>query len=252
MRQATAVVTTCFAIAGNALAEESDTRAVRKPAADDPRIWVIDELVSDAGRWRYEAGMAYASTQADGYRGYSGGLIQIGPNQYLPVLSSIGPANGQTDQFIGTAGIRYGITARTEVALRGSGTWSSVRSYDAVRRAQDSNQEFNSGSASLALTHRLYRGANSSLIAFGSIGVFDRIALAPYGTKRAYLNNLTLGMSGYVVNDPIILSLSGSGTFSRRVSIGPETYRNGNIFSLVPAISFVANEQITLTAGLQF
>ena len=215
-------------------------------------VWVIDEFVSKEGTWRSEGGITYVNTTSDAYRGYTGGYVQVSPSQFVPFTTGVGEERGQTEQFVGVAGIRYGLNERTEVGLRSTGYWSNSRRFNRTQSTEISESQLSFDSLDITLTRRFYRNSGTSVFAFGSLGLINKISLLPYGAKNSNFQRGTFGISAYTVDDPVVFSLSSTVGVSRPVNIAGNRYRQGPFISLSPTISFLANERITLSSGLQF
>lgn len=215
-------------------------------------VWIIDEFVSQEGKWRYEGGITYINTTSDTYRGYTGGYVQVSPTQFVPFASGIGEQRRQTDQFLGQAGIRYGLSAATEVGLRSTGYWANVRDFDRTQSRESAESRTSFDSLDLTLTHRLYRGEGKSVFAFGSLGLISKITLAPHGARNANLQRGSLGISAYATDDPIVFSLTSSIGINRPINVGGNRYRQGPFYTFSPTVSLLANDRITLSSGLQF
>lgn len=215
-------------------------------------VWVIDEFVSQEGKWRSEGSVTYVNTTSNAFRGYSGGYVQISPSQFVPFTSGIGEERRQTDQFVGVVGVRYGLTADTEVGFRSTGYWASTRTLNRNQASDTRESRAAFDSLDFTFTHRMYRGSGTSLFTFGSLGVINKTSLAPYGTNNSNFQRGTIGITAYAIDDPVVFSLSSTVGFSRPVQIGGQRYKQGPFISLSPTISFLANERITLSSGLQF
>ncbi|MBP8322355.1 hypothetical protein KAF81_32450 [Pseudomonas aeruginosa] len=215
-------------------------------------MWIIDEFVSQEGKWRYEGGMTYVNTTSDAYRGQTGGYVQISPTQFVPFTTAISTQHRQSDQLIGAAGIRYGLTPTTEAGIRLTGFWATSRNYDKNQALETKRSGSSFDSVDFSVTHRTYQNGGTSLFAFGYAGLISKVALAPQGEKNAFLQRGSLGVSAYATDDPVVFSLAATIGLSRSVNIEGRPYRHGAHYTLSPTISFLANERTTLSSGLQF
>lgn len=215
-------------------------------------VWIIDEFVSDAGQMQLDGNLTYISSSSKSAAGYRGGFLSITPTYMIPILSSVDEVHQQADRFIAMLGVRYGLTDSTEIGVRATGAWTQTRSYASESGSSTTEQELPFNSVSINGATRLYQGAQSSAFAFATIGLVDRVSLRPYRPKNINFHTFTLGMGGYVVDDPVVFSLAGSATLTRDVKFADGSYRRGALFSLSPGISFLANDRTTLSSGLEF
>lgn len=215
-------------------------------------IWVIDEFVSDEGKVRYEGGISYGNYASDSTKGYTRANLQLTPTLAVPVVSGLDTEQRQTDQLVGMLGIRYGITENNEIGLRTTGSWSHTQTYSDTTGDLQREQRFSFSSLSANLSTRIYRGGSTSAFAFGSLGIADRLSMLPFRPKTVYLHSVTMGLSGYLIDDPVVMSLTASTTLKRPVDFEGKKYQLGTSFTVAPAISFLANDRVTLSSGLQF
>lgn len=215
-------------------------------------VWIIDEFVSNEGQVQFDGNLSYVSSSSKSAKGYHGGYLSLTPTHVIPVLSNVDDVHQQADRFIAMLGVRYGLTDATEIGLRATGAWTQTRSYASASTTSSTVQDLTFNSISINGASRLYQGAQSSVFAFTSIGLLDRVSLRPYRPKNVNFHTFTIGVGGYVVDDPVVFSLTGSATLSRDVQFADGSYRRGSFFSLAPGISFLANDRTTLSSGLEF
>ena len=220
--------------------------------ASESPVWVIDEFVSQEGKWRLEGGLTYINTTSEAYRGYTGGYVQVSPTQLVPFTSGVGDQHRQTDQFVASTGIRYGLTSTTEIGVRTAGIWMSTRNFEKVRKNRTTESKTTFDTLDITLTHRLYQNSGRSIFAFGSVALISKTALLPYGEKYSNFQRGSLGISAYTIDDPVVFSVTSSFGWARPISIGGSRYNQGPIYTLAPTIAFLANDRVTLSTGLQF
>lgn len=214
-------------------------------------VWIIDEFVSDEGKARYEGSISFTNNTSTSTKGSGSGFLRLSPTHIVPIVSSIDTVSQQTNQITGMLGVRYGVTSTADVGLRATGSWSQTRQYENSAGESKSSQSFALNSLSWNGTTRLFQGGDSSMFAFSSIGLHDKVHLKPFKSRNVSFRSATLGLGGYVVDDPVVFSLTTSATISRTINFGGNTYKQGTLFSLSPGVSFLANDRVTLSSGIE-
>lgn len=189
----------------------------------------LDSLLTDKGRWKFELTSQYTHTSEDNI---SIGFVSIsdGLGGSIDVPVDVGFGNTASDILVVNAGLRYGLTPKTEVLTRTSFTTS-----------------LGFTGLSVGFNHH-FREANDKL---GVIGFANIDAL----TKQLdggfiYGKSGVFGLTLYQVYDPVVLSFTSGyrPRFERNinnVSIDP-----GDTFYINPNVAFAVNNDITLTGGI--
>lgn len=188
--------------------------------------------------------MVYANSERQGVSAGEPILVQTGDTQYVAIPTRIGASRTNTDTWVLTPGLRYGLSADTEIYGHASWLSQRTRSEDPVGLASASDDRF--ADAWVGINHRLVReGTNPGVIAFADL------ALAERGLEStAHGKSASFGATVYRVNDPLVLSLTAAWRLNRARQDGPQRRDPGDTVMLNPEVSFAANNDITLSAGV--
>lgn len=204
----------------------------------------IEGLLTDKGKFKFDLGLTYANTNRTDFSAGDIITVQVGPTQFISIPTRIGESRVNSDILIPNIGLRYGITADTEIY--GKTTWIFDRSrvQDSSGFHERSDNRFND--AWMGINHRFIQESTSpALIGFGEISLAEK-------TNDSTLHGKAwqAGVTIYRTLDPVVIALTGSFQYRVKRKDGAETVSPGNLFVLNPQISFAVNEKVTLTSGL--
>ena len=197
-------------------------------AADLPLS--LEELFTDKGKLRLETSISYTNSESRQTQPANPIYIQTGANSYIAV---------------GTAGLRYGITRKTEIYGNASYLWRSDRSFNGEARSSTAQ---NLSDITLGISHTFKQdGKNPALTGFAETAVYEKA-----GGKASAAKSWLIGASTYKAIDPVVLSLTTAyrRNGSRKLDAG--RYKAGDYFMLSPSVSFAANDRISFTGGVQW
>ena len=80
----------------------------------------VEDLVTDKGKFKLDLSFAYANVDQTGVSTGEPISVQTGPTSFVQVPTAVGERSSNRDTLVGTLGLRYGITGKTEVLLRTS------------------------------------------------------------------------------------------------------------------------------------
>ena len=205
----------------------------------------LEELLTDKGKLRLESSISYTNIEREQTRIANPIYIQTGTNSYIAVPTALQQGSRNSDLIIGTLGLRYGITAKTELYGNASYLWRNDRTYNG---AAHSNSSDNLSNISLGISHTFKQdGKNPALIGFAETIAYEK----SYG-KASSAKSWQIGATTYKAIDPIVLSLTGTYHINSSKNIAAGKYKAGNYFTLNPSISFAANDRISITGGVQW
>ncbi|MBI4755546.1 MAG: hypothetical protein HY778_09070 [Betaproteobacteria bacterium] len=204
----------------------------------------VEELLTAENRWRAEFAAVYANTERQGVSTGEPILVQTGDTQYVSIPTRIGASRINTDTWVLTPGLRYGLSADTEIYGHASWLAQRTRSEDPAGAAGSGSDRF--ADAWVGVNHRLVReSASPGVIAFADL------ALAERGSERtSHGKSASFGATVYRVNDPLVLSLTAAWRLNRARQDGAPRRDPGDSVMLNPEASFAANNDLTLSAGL--
>lgn len=212
----------------------------------------VEELLTAPNRWRSELGVNYANVAAQGISAGQAVAIQVSPTQFITVPSQIGTSYFNTDTIVISPGLRYGVTAKTE--MYGRSTWldSSTRIQDLNGVSSQSASRFDS--LWLGINHKLLEDEKyPALLGFAEIAAIENSQL-PSTTSigRVTGKSALFGATTYRVFDPIVLAFTAAYHLNAPRIIAEQNYRPGNYLILNPNMSFAVNNDISLSAGIQW
>lgn len=212
----------------------------------------VEGLLTAQNRWRCELGVNYANVESQGVSAGQAVAVQVSPTQFVVVPTQIGASRFNTDTVVLSPALRYGISDDTEVY--GRATWfnSSTRSQDLNGLASQSASRFES--FWLGLNHKLIEeGKSPALLGFVEISAVEKSQLPSLTNTRIVAGKSALiGVTTYRVLDPIVLAFTAAYHLNAPRTIAGQGYRPGNYFMLNPSMSFAVNNDVSLSAGIQW
>jgi hypothetical protein len=203
----------------------------------------IEDLLTDKGKFKLDVGLTYANINRSKVSVEDSLFIQVGPTQFVRVPTDINEKHLNRDTFIPSIGLRYGLTANTE--LYGRSTW--LTSYSRVHNDSESkaSKYHQFDSVWLGLNHRFIEDQE-----FPAVLGFIEGALAEKRGSTSHGKTWLLGTTIYRSIDPVVLSLTAAYQYQASRYERGNKVQPGNIFILNPQLSFAANDKVTLTGGI--
>lgn len=206
----------------------------------------VEELLTDKGKYKLDASVAYANSDRQGISTGTPLLVQTGPTSFISLPTTIGESIGNSDTWVATLGLRYGLTARAELYGRVSGLSSTQRSAGLSGTSTNSESRFAEAWAGL---NYQFKGddASPALLGFAEIALRER-----HRESSANLKSVMLGLTSYHAIDPVVFSITAGYRLNQSRQDGAQAYRPGNLLLLHPSVAFAVNDRVTLTTGLQW
>lgn len=206
----------------------------------------VEDLITDPGRIRIDLSFAYANQDQQGVSTGEPIVIQTGPAAFITLPTAIGQSIGNSDTFVATAGLRHGLSARTELYARASALSSSQRGSGVGGSWKDSETRF--ADAWAGINHQFKPdGATPALLGFAEIALREK-----HRSDSASFKSVLLGFTTYHAIDPVVFSLTAGYRHHQARRDGNDDYRPGNLILLNPSLGFAVNDRVTLTTGLQW
>lgn len=206
----------------------------------------VEDLITEQGRVRLDVSLTYANVDRQGVSTGEPIEVQTGPTSFVFVPTVIGESIGNTDTWVATLGLRYGLSARAEVYLRASGLSTRTRNIGVAGATSSSETRF--ADAWAGLNYRFIdEGETPGLLGFAEIALSEQ-----HRQSRASFQSAMLGLTAYRAIDPIVFSLTAGYRFNQSRPDGPRDYRPGNLLLLHPSVGFAVNDRVTLSTGLQW
>ena len=208
----------------------------------------LEELLSEKGTFRLEFGTTFASSRQDGISGLYQ-TIQTGAGDFVSLPVELGVTDRTSDTILATFGLRYGLTAKSELYSRLTLRHDEARFVDTATGQTETLSDSALQSLVLGANYRFQdEGAGPGLIGFADVAALENTAAR--GTDFASGTSGTLGFTAYRVLDPLVLSVTAGYRASFARDTGADRVDPGDIFFINPSIGFAVNNEVTLTGGI--
>ena len=206
----------------------------------------VEDLVTDKGKFKLDASFSYANVDRNGVSAGEPIQVQTGPTSFVQVPTAVGERSSNRDTLVGTVGLRYGITGKTEILARTSYLHTSERVRENARNSGSHQNYF--ADTWIGVNHKFREdGEHPALLGFAEVALSQRLRSSSRSFRSAIL-----GFTTYKAIDPVVFSLTGAYRFNRNYRDGESTAREGNLLMLNPSIGFAVNDRVTLTTGMQW
>ncbi len=207
----------------------------------------IEDMITAQKRYSLEVGLIYANR--DEWRaGAQTRLFQLAPGEFVRLPVEVGEGRRNSDTFISTFGLRYGLNKKSEVFSRISMVSDFTRFEQPENTGGDSRQRLANWIA--GYTHRF--SDDNDTPAFLGFGELMLVENSSWGSPElAWLKGLRVGFTSYRSIDPVVLSLSGGYLFTAEREEGDEAVDPGDLVYFNPSVAFAVNNRVSLTGGVQ-
>ncbi len=206
----------------------------------------VEDLITDQGKVKLDLSLAYANADRQGVSVGEPILIQTGPASFVTLPTVIGASQFNSDTLVGTLGLRYGLTAKTELYARVSGLASSQRVSGVL--GTSSNNESRFADAWAGINHQFKKDdATPAVLGFAEVALAEK-----HRQDSARFRSAMLGLTAYHAIDPVVFSLTAGFRASLSRQDGGQDYEPGHLLLINPAVGFAVNDRVTLTTGLQW
>lgn len=227
-------------LAGAATAQE-------RIAEQDGLGIVLEELLTERGAVNLEFGTTISASRIDGVSGLYE-TIQTGTGEYVSVPIDLGVTDRQADTVLGTFGLRYGLTARSEIYARATLRYDNAGFTDVTNGLTESLSDSAFQSLIAGMNYRfLEDGERPGLIGFAEVALLENTTAR--GTDFETGRSGAVGVTAYRVLDPVVLSLTTGYAANLERTVGADILDPGDNIFLNPSIGFAVNNELTLTGG---
>jgi hypothetical protein len=206
----------------------------------------VEDLVTDKGKVKLDLSFTYANVDRQGVSTGAPIVVQTSSTSFVTIPTALGTSIGNSDALAGTVGLRYGLTARTEIYTRASGLTSSQRTSGVSGISSESDSRFADAWAGVNVQFKK-DGATPALLGFAELALAEK-----HRHDTASFKSAMLGVTTYHAIDPVVFSATLGYRFNRTRDDGGQDYRPGNLFLVNPSVGFAVNDRVTLTTGLQW
>ncbi|WP_338691836.1 meta-pathway of phenol degradation family protein [Neisseria leonii] len=207
----------------------------------------LEDILTDKGKVKLESSIAYINSERSKNQFANPIYIQTANNTFVAVPTTLDNTDSNSDMLVGTAGLRYGLTGKTDIYGSASYLWRSSREFDGSGSLKNSSRRFSD--VSLGVSHTFMQdGKNPALIGFAETTLYEK----SHG-KSSSGKSWTIGATTYKAIDPIVLSFTGAYRHNlKKKTADGNDFQAGNYIMLNPSVSFAANDKISLTGGVQW
>lgn len=206
----------------------------------------VADILADKNRFKLDTDVSYYNHHKSSVATQGFSVVDLGQGRaiYMP---SLGESHSNTDSVIMGLGLRYGVSDRLEVGIKGNGIYRYARHQSGSELGSTSDNYLNDISIStqyqLTKNHKKFPDS----LAFGELSVYDNTQ----GLKRKNASSALVGFTTYTVNDPIVLSLTGTYQYQPRRETNTGGHVDlGDTATLNGSVGFAVNPDITLTGGV--
>ncbi len=206
----------------------------------------IEELLTDQGKVRLDLSLAYANREQQGLATADPVTVQTGATSFVTLPSLVSQAQSNSDTLVGSLGLRYGLTPKTELYGRASYLYQDSRSSAFTSTASQREHRFADAWAGLNYQFKA-DDATPALLGFIEAAVREK-----HRTSSASLKSWMVGFTTYTAIDPVVLSLTSAYRINQARQDDSTGYKPGNFLLISPSVALAVNERISLTTGLQW
>lgn len=206
----------------------------------------VSDILTDKNRFKLDTDFSYYNHHKSSVATQGFEMVDLGQGRtiYMP---SLGESHSNTDSVIMGLGLRYGVSDKLEVGIKGNGIYRNARHQSREELSSTSDTYLNDISISSQYQLTKNHAKLPDMLAFGELSVYDNTQ----GLKRKSAGSALVGFTTYAINDPIVLSLTG--TYQHQTGRKTDTGDRidlGNVATLNGSVGFAVNPDITLTGGV--
>jgi hypothetical protein len=216
------------------------------PAAAAELPLTIEDLIAEEGRTQLDMSVTYVNDQSQRLSTGDAIIVPTGDASFVLLPTRFGEFESNTDAFIGTLGLRRGVTRDTEIYVRASYLYRNERYGDLSGNFKDTENRFLS--SWVGLNHQFSRDGKTPAL----LGFIEGAAYEKYQQGSDSGKSWALGLTTYRAIDPVVLSVTGSFQWNQERDDGEASYEPGNLFFLTPSVAFAVNDRVTLTSGFKW
>jgi hypothetical protein len=211
----------------------------------------VEDLIADKNKFKLETSVSYFNQNSTNLSSQGTSLIDLGNGRVVTIPTPVTQGKTNTDTVIGTLGLRYGISDSLEMGVKTNGVYNQQRTDE----SSQSNAQSDSRLKDVVLTTQYQLTKDNKKfpdsLLFAEVSAYDKTQ----GFKAKSLSSALVGGTVYTVNDPIVLSLTGSYLYNTKrdfdtPKLNTQSVDLGGVFALDSLLGFAVNPDITLTTGV--
>ena len=206
----------------------------------------LEELYIDKGKFKLESNISYVNTEQESHSLINPVYVQTQGNSLIAVPTNISQDNTNSDILIGTLGLRYGLTGKTDIYGNVSYLWQSSRSFNGVNESKEKDHYLSD--ATIGISHTfLEDDKNPALIGFLEMSAYEKVL-----NKSSSAKSWVVGATTYKAIDPVVLSLTAAYRWNGKRNTELGNYKPANYILINPSVSFAANDKISFSGDIQW
>lgn len=206
----------------------------------------VDDLLADKNRFKLDTDLSYYNHHRSSVATQGFEMVDLGQGRTL-YMPSIGESNTNTDSLIAGLGLRYGVSDKLEMGIKTNAIYRNARHQNGAELSKSSDTHLNDVSLSTQYQFTKNHAKLPDVIGLGELSVYDNTQ----GLKNKSGASALVGFTTYTVNDPIVLSLTGTYQYqARRETSTGHRMDLGDTATLNASVGFAVNPDITLTGGV--
>lgn len=214
--------------------------------ADTP--FGLEEVLTAEGKVKIETSIAYTNSSKQVTTPVEAIIAQqIGPTSFVLLPTKLGTQEQNSDIVLGTIGLRYGVSSKSEVYSRVSYLYSSTRGMDASGSSLSvSSDQFSD--AWVGVNYQFKKDDQyPALVGFFETALAERL-ISDVNSFKSFL----VGATAYKTIDPMVLSITSAYRHNVSREDSGHSYKPGSIFMVNPLAVLSVNEKIGISLGFQW
>ncbi|MDO4426759.1 MAG: hypothetical protein Q4B88_01375 [Moraxella sp.] len=206
----------------------------------------VEDILADKNRFKLDTDFSYYNHQQSSTSVQDFSVADLG-NGRMIYVPSFGESYSNTDSIIMGLGLRYGVSDRWELGVKSNAIYHNARHQNGTELTGSSDTHLNDIRLSTQYQFTKNHTKLPDMLAFGELSLYDNTQ----GLKSKQGASALVGGTVYTVNDPIVLSLTG--TYHHQAKREMDTGGRldlGDVATLNGSVGFAVNPDITLTGGV--
>lgn len=206
----------------------------------------VENLITDKGKVKADISLSYANVQRQGLVAGEPVTVQTGPTSFVDLPVFIGESQVNSDSAVLTLGLRYGLSAKTEVYARWRGLANRQRTSAFGLTQTSTRSAFADAWAGVNVQIKS-DDESPALLGFVEVALREKREHCSASFKSAMV-----GLTTYKAIDPVVFSLTGAYRWNQRRKDCASDHKPGNLLLLNPSVAFAVNDRVTLTTSVQW
>lgn len=206
----------------------------------------VEGLITEKCKVKLDLSLSYANADRQSLVSGESVMVQTGPASFVSVPTLIGESLVNSDTWVTSVGLRYGLTAKAEIYTRISAINLSQRSTGPNGSSKSSESKF--ADAWLGVNIQFKKDDTTpAVLGFAEVALREK-----HRRSSASMKSALFGLTAYKAIDPVVFSLTTAYRFNQSRRDGEQRYKPGNLLLIHPGVAFAANDRVTLSTGVQW